>query len=368
MLKKLIFAGLVSFSALSAQLEVEYEIKNMLKRNDFGSIEAKIKDAAENKNLLNQQFEEFCRQFGKAISPDNFEQAFNCFNLFLKLGAMPNSGRRGQHEYDYDLEPIISVINHMNWIFKQEKDLLYTSDDYHADPFSRADPIRTIVADSSYRSEIIDQTCRLITLLVTAGADPNYGENYDDFEDGISPLSYAAAFDAQELIACLLKLGAQANDLNEIYLEIDPRVTDEECIQNRRNEYLKSGINLEELINKYSYTAFCVRYKMLSPTLIALFKYYAKYYESTNEKKKLSYAKKIAALKIRKARCEKIVQLLKEHGADDTLFDGAEMLYDDSTEFKKGTRDYFNHVKGFKKLEILDKEENFGEEYDCCFI
>lgn len=367
MFKKIILTIFAVSSSAIAQLDTKCAIVNLLNQNDFASIEAKIK-GAENHNLLNQYFEEFCTQFGKKITPDNFEQAITSFELFLKLGALPQSNATAH--YDYDIEPIMLVIHHMNWVFKDKENLLYESKDYHSDPFSIADPIRTIATDNPYRTKIIDQTSRLITLLVAAGADPNYGENLEDFEDGISPLCYAAAFDAPELVACLLKLGARANDLNEIFLEIDSHLYTEEHIEKVRNEYLKSNIDLNKLINRYSYTAFYIQHKVLSPTLITLLKHYQRHYESSNDAKRTAYANKIAALKIRKTRCEKMLKLLKAYGADDSLFNDTDLLFGDSAQqsiSKKGSRDYFHYAKAWKKSETLDLDATFDAAYGYCF-
>ena len=283
---------------------------------DFTAISVDFDNARNDQALSNEMFKEFCAYFKNSLSVERFEQAYSCLTYVLSLGI--------RHP-----KMLFFALDHMQEL--GGIDALYDSQSSAHEPICIFDPIMfSIYEDSPMRTEVIDQTCRLITLMVQAGADPNEG----NFNEIASPLLYASLYDAPELVTCLLKHGAQANDLTAVYFaEYEEDTLDDEFYA----YYAAKGIDLSKINNTYSLTGYYLKDVLIKEVIPAKEAHYRKRVSklekliSTNTFKEHSYygsfslqelqeeidelKRALRGFEIKRRRCEDMLNILKKHGA-----------------------------------------------------
>ncbi len=240
---------------------------------------------------IDQVFYGILNKFGTTITTKNFDEVYQCIKILLDNGANPNLDHG-------DETPIFYVMYHQLLIFKLENARLYEAWWIHSEPISVSDPWSpSVINDCPERTLIITQTCKLIDLLVEYGANPNLGS--DDYIQ--SPLDYACNYmDAPEIVACLLKHGAQPNDFNEEHIF-------ESCTSSDFEKY-------EKLFSKCSFSYLYISYKRY---LIKKFldKLNESNTNSLTEEQQAEIEQLKKAFQLRRLRLKKAKYHLKEKGA-----------------------------------------------------
>ncbi len=217
-----------------------------VKALDFTGIKQELNNHTIDQDDLDCALLELCFKFHGDISEDTFDLAYDCIDLLLQKGADPN-GPEDECE-DGEDTPLLLVMNHLRCIVREE-DILWLPEPIHEPiitPFQSEIGI-IVVANSSHKTLVVQQVCKLINRLVDAGANPNRG--YDDFSV-CSPLQLAA-FGFPEVVRCLLQAGANPNDLNNLHFDIYEGIDRDKLAEIRKIAKQNWDISIEDVLGKY---------------------------------------------------------------------------------------------------------------------